>query len=312
MESYLVILAILLGYVADKIWADPEWIPHPVIAYGKAISLGEKKLNRGSFRGMKGALLTIFLVISTTLLFWSIQTILSEISLWLAAFFIGIMLFLGLAGTTLIKEGRAVFEKLNESLPAGQKQVARIVGRETSSLSAQKVRSAALETMAENLSDGVVAPLFWFAIAGIPGLMTYKMVNTLDSMIGYKSERYKKFGEFAARLDDVANYIPARITALLMCVVTFSTRAFRFIVIYGRNHSSPNAGYPEAALAGILNARFGGPNRYHGELVDKPYIGEIDKTFNDDDIAIASAVNTRVEFCSIVAVIVVELIKTYF
>jgi adenosylcobinamide-phosphate synthase len=201
------------------------------------------------------------------------------------------------ANKTLIKEGKAVFDVLeNQGLEAGRKQLSRIVGRDTSQLSAQQIRKAALETMAENLSDGVVAPVFWFALLGIPGMMAYKMTNTLDSMIGYKNERYLYFGRVAAYVDDVLNYIPARITALLMVLLSLSWRGLRYIVKFGRKHSSPNAGYPEAALAGILNVQFGGPNYYHGQYVDKPYIGEQERSLIFDDIKITSRVNHGVAF----------------
>ena len=132
------------------------------------------------------------------------------------------------------------------------------MGRDTSQLSAQEVRTAALETLAENLSDGVIAPLFWFALLGTPGMLAYKMVNTLDSMVGYRTERYKDFGCWAARIDDVANYIPARLTALLMVIASGKLSLMKFVWKNGRKHASPNSGYPEAALAGILNCRFGG------------------------------------------------------
>lgn len=131
-----------------------------------------------------------------------------------------LLIFYCLAGTTLVREVRMVFKAVDRSLEEGRKQVARIVGRDTSALSAQEVRTAALETLAENLSDGVVAPLFWYLLLGVPGMLAYKMVNTLDSMVGYKNERYRRFGCFAARLDDVANYIPARLTAFLMVLVS--------------------------------------------------------------------------------------------
>ena len=184
-----------------------------------------------------------------------------------------VLIFYCLAGTTLIREVRQVFLALDRSLEEGRTQVARIVGRDTSDLSAQEVRTAALETLAENLSDGVIAPLFWLAVLGVPGMVAYKMVNTLDSMIGYKTERYKDFGCWAARIDDVANYIPARLTALLMvlphAIVSGQWSVFTFVRRYGLMHASPNSGYPEAALAGILNCRFGGPHYYFGELFDK-------------------------------------------
>jgi len=151
------------------------------------------------------------------------------------------------------------------------------VGRNTRNLNGQQIRKAVLETMDENLSDGVIAPLLFYALGGVQAMMAYKMANTLDSMIGYKSEKYREFGWFAARFDDVINFIPARITALLMVVLSLSPRGLVYIFRFGHKHSSPNAGYPEAALAGILNCRLGGPNVYHGALVEKPYIGNNDR-----------------------------------
>ena len=203
-----------------------------------------------------------------------------------------IWVWYGLANRNLIAEGRAVFTVLEQQgLDAGRRQLSRIVGRDTAQLSGQQIRIAVLETMSENLSDGVMAPLFFYALAGVPGLMTYKMINTLDSMIGYRSTRYEQFGKFAARLDDVANFIPARLTALLMVLVAGSGRGWRFVQTYGRRHKSPNAGFPEAALAGILNCRFGGPNVYHGTRVDKPFIGETDRIIDPADIDRASRIN---------------------
>ena len=133
--------------------------------------------------------------------------------------------------------------------------MARIVGRDTSQLSAQEIRKAALETLAENLSDGVVAPLFWFILLGVPGMMTYKMINTLDSMIAYRTERYREFGTVAARIDDVANYLPARLTAFLMVMVAGRPHLLRFVSKYGNHHASPNSGYPESALAWLARGR---------------------------------------------------------
>ena len=220
---------------------------------------------------------------------------LSLVSVYLGIAFDVIVVFYCLAGTTLIREVRAVFVALDRSLEEGRRQVARIVGRDTSELSAQEVRTAALETLAENLSDGVTAPLFWLAIAGAPGMLAYKMVNTLDSMIGYRTERYKDFGCWAAHIDDVANYIPARLTALLMVAASGRWRLLSFVNKYGRNHASPNSGYPEAALAGILGCRFGGPHYYFGELFDKPYIGEQDRPLTTADMQKAVRINRMAE-----------------
>ncbi len=218
-----------------------------------------------------------------------------------------LFLFFGLANRTLIVEGRMVFEVLDkQGLDAGRKQLARIVGRDTSNLSAQQIRTATLETMAENLSDGVVAPLFYYLLAGVPGIMCYKMINTMDSMIGYKNDRYILFGRFAARLDDVANYVPARLTAFFMALSGLSWRALYYVFTFGGKHASPNAGYPEAALAGLLNARFGGPNVYHGQLVDKPYIGFNTKEFTYSDFKIAARTNLLVfVLCILTSVVII-------
>ena len=186
---------------------------------------------------------------------------------------------------------------------AGGSQVARIVGRDTSELSAQEVRTAALETLAENLSDGVVAPLFWYLLLGVPGMLAYKMVNTLDSMIGYRNERYRRFGCFAARLDDVANFIPARLTAFLMVVVSGRLSLLGFVARYGSQHASPNSGYPESALAGILNCRFGGPHNYFGEEVWKPYIGDNERPLTTEDMHTAIRINRRAEGLMILLVL---------
>lgn len=184
-----------------------------------------------------------------------------------------------------------VFEAADTSLEAGRKQVARIVGRDTSALTDQEVRTAALETLAENLSDGVIAPLFWYFLLGVPGMLAYKMVNTLDSMIGYRNARYKDFGCWAARMDDVANYLPARLTALLMVLVSGRWSLLKFVAHYGRMHASPNSGYPEAALAGILNCRFGGPHDYFGETVYKPFIGDNPRPLSSRDMRVAIRIN---------------------
>ena len=213
-----------------------------------------------------------------------------------------IIVFYCLAGTTLIREVREVFLALDRSLEEGRRQVSRIVGRDTSELSAQEVRTAALETLAENLSDGVIAPLFWLALLGTPGMLAYKMVNTLDSMIGYKTERYRAFGCWAAHIDDMANWIPARLTAFLMVMASGRLALLRFVAQNGRNHASPNSGYPEAALAGILDCRFGGPHYYFGQLFEKPYIGDNPRELNTGDMKKAVRINRTAEVLMVILV----------
>ena len=306
------LLSLLIGWMLDLLVGDPQWLPHPVVGFGKMIAFGEHRLNRGLHRKLKGALMAITLIIAVFAVTWLVRhqlsivnCQLSIINCQLSIIIDAIIVFYCLAGTTLIREVREVFLALDRSLEEGRRQVSRIVGRDTSELSAQEVRTAALETLAENLSDGVIAPLFWFAILGTPGMLTYKMINTLDSMIGYRTERYRDFGCWAAHIDDIANYIPARLTALLMIlprIVNCQLSIVNFVRRYGRHHASPNSGYPEAALAGILNCRFGGPHYYFGQLFDKPFIGENDRPLTTDDMKKAVMVNRTAEVLMILIV----------
>ena len=296
-------IALLIGWLLDLVLGDPQRLPHPIVWFGKTIAFCEHRLNRGSHRRLKGALVAVALIALVFVVACLLRSLLSHLSLFLAIFFDVIVVFYCLAGTTLIREVRQVFRAVDRSLQEGRAQVARIVGRDTSELSAQEVRTAALETLAENLSDGVVAPLFWFALLGTPGMLAYKMVNTLDSMIGYRTERYRDFGCWAARIDDAANYIPARLTALLMVIVAIPRPSLlRFVWRNSRNHASPNSGWPEAALAGILDCRFGGPHTYFGQLFDKPYIGENDRQLTTADMQKAVRVNRTAEVLMIVIV----------
>ena len=303
MLTVFAILPLLIGWSLDLLMGDPAWLPHPVVGFGKMIAFGEHHLNKGCYRKLKGALMAIIYITGVFVVVWFLRTILSShLSPLTTNLFDVVVIFFCLAGTTLIREVRQVFLALDRSLDEGRKQVARIVGRDTSELSAQEVRTAALETLAENLSDGVIAPLFWFAILGVPGMLAYKMVNTLDSMIGYKTDRYRNFGCWAAHIDDIANYIPARITALLMIIAAGKPHLTAFVWRNGRNHASPNSGYPEAALAGILNCRFGGPHYYFGQLFDKPFIGTNDHPLTTDDMKKAVRINRTAEILMVVIV----------
>ena len=287
-------LSLLIGWLLDLLFGDPVRLPHPIVWFGRMIAFSEHRLNKGCHRMMKGGVVAVSLIVFIFAVTWLMRHLLlpySPILYGLDA----LIIFYCLAGTTLIREVREVFLALDRSLEEGRKQVARIVGRDTSALSAQEVRTAALETLAENLSDGVIAPLFWLALAGTPGMLAYKMVNTLDSMIGYKTERYKDFGCWAAHIDDIANYLPSRLTALLMVLASGKPALIQFVWRNGHNHASPNSGYPEAALAGILDCRFGGPHTYFGQLFDKPYIGENDRQLTTSDMKKAVRINRTAE-----------------
>ena len=305
IATFLLILPLLLGWLLDFIFGDPSRLPHPIVWFGKMISWGEHRLNKGSCRMAKGAVMAICFILMIFFAVCGLKRLIPNMVLWLVLD--TIIIFYCLAGTTLIREVREVFLALDRSLDEGRQQVARIVGRETSELSAQEVRTAALETLAENLSDGVIAPLFWLALLGTPGMLAYKMVNTLDSMIGYRTERYKDFGCWAARIDDIANFIPARLTALLMVIASGKLSLLKFVWRNGRRHASPNSGYPEAALAGALNCRFGGPHYYFGELFDKPYIGENDRDLTTQDMHTAVRINRTAELLMLVLTSVVVI-----
>ena len=294
--------SLILGWLLDLVIGDPQRLPHPVVGFGRMIALAEHRLNKGAHRQLKGALTAVSLIVFVFVFVALIRCALSLLPLGteLVLLFDAVAVFYCLAGTTLVREVRAVFLALDRSLEEGRRQVARIVGRDTSALSAQEVRTAALETLAENLSDGVVAPLFWLLMLGTPGMMAYKMVNTLDSMIGYRTKRYRAFGCWAAHIDDVANYIPARLTALLMVLVSGRPGLWSFVWRYGRCHASPNSGYPEAARAGILDCRFGGPHVYFGERVDKPFIGDNDRALTTADMRTAVRINRLAETAMII------------
>ena len=335
--NLLKIVPFLGGWLSDRLLGDPEGWPHPIVWFGKAISAGEKALNKGSERVLKGGILTVSNRLKQLLeaihvigdgnavgtnrsvrventavvLILGVYLICEWILSWawiIHPQFSGLLTAVGvfycLSGKTLIKEVKAVFEAVDRSTEEGRRQVARIVGRDTSNLSPQEIRAAALETLSENLSDGVIAPMFWFALLGLPGMMAYKMVNTLDSMIGYKNERYLEFGRIAAQIDDIANYIPARLTAYLMLLVSNNWGKRDFVRRFGPEHASPNSGYPEAALAAVLDCQFGGTHDYFGKPVEKPYIG----TNATEDMRIAIQVNSNTELLMGVIVTLILLI----
>ena len=302
------LLVLLVGWIADLVMGDPERLPHPIVWFGKVIAWFERVLNKGRGRKVKGIITALLLIgVVYAGMFFLLRWV-DSINVFLGLAVKAILVFYCLAGTTLIREVKKVFEAVDRSLEEGRQQVARIVGRDTSELTEQEVRVAALETLAENLSDGVVAPVFWYAILGVPGMMAYKMINTLDSMIGYRTQRYRQFGWCAARIDDIANYLPARLTTLFMLTVTGRFRLLNFVTWFGREHASPNSGYPEAALAGILDCRFGGPHTYFGEIIEKPYIGTNDRPITTADMQRAVSVNRRVE----VVVVVITCVILFF
>lgn len=266
MFSSLLIPALLL----DAAFGEPRWLwsrlPHPAVLMGRAIDALDRRFNTGDNRRLRGIAATAALVCGAGLLGLAIAA-LPFGPLW--EILLGAIL---LAQRSLADHVAAVAKGLRQGLPEGRAMVARIVGRDTAAMDEPAVARAAIESAAENLSDGVVAPAFWFLIAGLPGILIYKVVNTADSMIGHRTPRHAAFGWAAARLDDVLNWIPARLTALMLMAAGWRRGMARIILRDAPRHRSPNAGWPEAAMAVALDIAVSGPRSYHGTLRDEPFV----------------------------------------
>jgi adenosylcobinamide-phosphate synthase len=294
-SAFVLVLALLI----DRFVGDPDWLwrklPHPVVWFGKAISFIDTAFNRphesAYLQRRNGFLAMLALLVACALAG-------ALVHLCLARFhFTGLLIEAIIASVFLAQKSlsdhvQKVAEGLREGgLAQGREAVSMIVGRDTAELDEAGVCRAAIETLAENSSDGVVAPAFWYLIGGLPGLFAYKMLNTADSMIGHLSPKYKDFGRFAAKLDDVANWIPARLSGLLIalsCLVTeglqMAKRSWTIMLRDARLHGSPNAGWPEAAMAGALGLMLGGPRKYGAESVNAPVLngsGRGNATLND-------------------------------
>jgi adenosylcobinamide-phosphate synthase len=274
--------AILTAAIAlDLLLGDPRWLPHPVVGIGRLIATLEKLLRR-LIRNERfgGILLLSSVVCSTGLLTFLLLKGANAVSPFLGAALAIVLSWTCLAAHSLHGESKLVADRLAVGdLPGARQYLSRIVGRDTDDLDEQEIWRALVETVAENSSDGIIAPLFYLMIGGPVLGLAYKAVNTLDSMVGYKNERYLRFGWASARFDDLANWLPARLTGLLMVGIAplvglSGKKALRVMVRDSRNHSSPNSGVPEAAAAGALGVRLGGTNRYFGQPVEKPTIGD--------------------------------------
>ena len=276
-DTLIVLSAVLL----DLVLGDPRALPHPVVAIGRLISFLEPLLRRGFGNArVAGVMLlatTVGVSYGTAALILHLAYAVSPAAGFLAALYLA---WVSLAARSLHLESGKVAKALRQGdLPGARLALSYIVGRETAELDEQEIVRGAVETVAENTGDGVIAPLCYLMLGGPALAIAYKAVNTLDSMVGYKNERYLEFGWASARLDDLANYLPARLTGLLMVLAApvcslSGSGAWRIMLRDGRNHSSPNSGFPEAAAAGALGVRLGGANRYFGKVVEKPAIGD--------------------------------------
>ena len=254
--------------ILDAAIGEPEWlwsrVPHPAVVMGRAVATLDRCLNAGFARRLKGALALGILLAGSV----AAGLILAALPGPLEAVTAAVLL----AQRSLVDHVRAVATALRRGVEPGRAAVARIVGRDTGAMDAPAVARAAIESAAENLSDGVVAPAFWFVVAGFPGIVAYKAVNTADSMIGHRTPRHEAFGWAAARLDDVLNWIPARLTAALILLVHRRPGEWRAVAADARLHRSPNAGWPEAALARVVGIAVSGPRSYGGRLTEFPWV----------------------------------------
>jgi len=320
-------LQLTLAYILDLIIGDPRQLPHPVKGMGWAIGKIEaflrgmiqdtedRRQRTEKFEKIAGISLVMIIVGSTYGLFYVINSL---FTVYYSVPTLLIMIYLTsttLATRGLIESVRSVITALNDDdIEGARERLSHIVGRNTERLQRDAISKAAIETLAENASDGIVAPLFYFAIGGLPLAMAYKAINTIDSMVGYKNERYRNFGWAGARLDDIANYIPARITGLLIVIASFIVSpslstlqsSLKTMLSDGGNHPSPNSGVPQAAMAGALCVRLGGPMYYGEILMEKPYIG-VEKSGvraqGSDDSGLLSAPEKAISIVAVTSVL---------
>ncbi|WP_299836872.1 adenosylcobinamide-phosphate synthase CbiB [uncultured Jannaschia sp.] len=300
-------MILTLAMLLDAWLGEPDWLwrrfLHPAVTMGRGVAALDARLNHGAMRRARGVAAILLLVAGAALAGLTITAI-PDLGL-LEIAFAAILL----AQRSLVDHVRAVARALRASPEAGREAVSRIVGRDTRDMDAAQIARAAIESAAENLSDGVIAPIFWYMIAGLPGMMVYKVVNTADSMIGYRTPRHEAFGRAAARLDDVMNWMPARLTALVLLASHGALHHLSRVPADARRHRSPNAGWPEAALAPILGLALAGPRSYDGRMQDFPWVNAGGRrTTNSADIDAACAALWRAWGLVLIMVAVLGLV----
>ncbi len=258
----------LIAYIIDRIFGEFQFLKHPIVLMGDFIKFFEKYFYKNSI--FRGALLTISLIVVVFTITFTIDYFIDNIY---------ILAFLSSFGIA----SKMLYESVKDIITNPQ-NIKYLVSRDTENLTKSDINKAAIETYSENLSDGVIAPLFYLLLFGIIGLFVYKAINTLDSMVGYRDDRYEKFGKVSAILDDIVNYIPSRITALLIAILFLSQKALLNFYKYGKLHESPNAGYPISAMALSIGVKLGGDTSYFGKVKSKPYFGDGKKEIEVADI----------------------------
>ena len=288
MNRLIFFIKIWIAYVLDLIFGDPQNVVHPVQVIGKIISAGEKVLLRKKYKFLAGAVLNIFTVSIT----YTSMYLISK-SVKISVFFMIIEIYLMytiFSINSLAREGNRVYRILKEGdIEKARKDLSYLVSRDTEMMDEKMIIRSTMETISENTVDGIVAPMFYMFLGGMPLAMAYKAINTLDSMVGYKNEKYMDFGKFSAKVDDAANFIPARITGILIVFASMILgydykNSLKIFIRDRKNHSSPNSAHSEASVAGALGVQFGGKVSYFGKEIDKPTIGDKIKDFELEDI----------------------------
>jgi adenosylcobinamide-phosphate synthase len=296
---------LVIAMLLDAVFGEPRmlWdrLPHPAVLMGRLVVFLDRTLNTGQDRKSKGVLALSVLCFTAAV----IGGVLSQFG-WVIEIIVAAIL---LAQKSLVDHVRAVATGLRTSIEEGRFAVSMIVSRDTKDMNETQVARSAIESAAENFSDGVIAPAFWFLIGGLPAMLVYKFVNTADSMIGYKTEKYLEFGWASARFDDLLNWIPARLSMLLIVVFAKQPVNFRAIVSEAKQHKSPNAGWPEAAMARAINVALAGPRSYDGQLQQLPWVNETGRqTITADNVDAAVRILWRAWNLAWIAIIVVSLI----
>ena len=296
---------LVIAMLLDAVFGEPRilWdrLPHPAVLMGRLVAFLDRTLNTGQDRKSKGVLALSVLCFTAAV----IGSVLSQFG-WVIEIIVAAIL---LAQKSLVDHVRAVATGLRTSIEEGRIAVSMIVSRDTKDMNEAQVARSAIESAAENFSDGVIAPAFWFLIGGLPAMLVYKFVNTADSMIGYKTEKYLEFGWTSARFDDLLNWIPARLSMLLIVVFAKRPANFKAIVSEAKRHKSPNAGWPEAAMARAINVALAGPRSYDGQLQQLPWVNETGRqTITADNVDAAVRILWRAWNLAWIAIIVVSLI----
>jgi adenosylcobinamide-phosphate synthase len=296
---------LVIAMLLDAVFGEPRmlWdrLPHPAVLMGRLVAFLDRTLNTGQDRKSKGVLALSLLCFTAAV----IGSLLSQFG-WVIEIIVAAIL---LAQKSLVDHVRAVATGLRTSIEEGQFAVSMIVSRDTKDMNEAQVARSAIESAAENFSDGVIAPAFWFLVGGLPAMLVYKFVNTADSMIGYQTEKYLEFGWASARIDDLLNWIPARLSMLLIVVFAKRSVNFRAIISEAKRHKSPNAGWPEAAMARAINVALAGPRSYDGQLQQLPWVNERGRqTITADDVDAAVRILWRAWNLAWIAIIVVSLI----